>query len=162
MRGLQIQKNRERIYRSTAGGSFNVGKKRPRAMHEKEQQRPGDDYNTKGFKVVLMDAVQREKARAILKHYGEKPQRRQLVEECSELIQAVCKYDRELNAEKYNAEKVGNLEREIAGEIADVLIMIEQLKIAMFCGDGVGMIDSYIEYKLNRQLERIKEENKRG
>ena len=110
-----------------------------------------------------MDVIQREKARAILKHYGEKPQRRQLVEECSELIQAVCKYDRQNDSEKFDSEKMQNIEREIAEEIADVLIMIEQLKISMFCGDGVRMIDSYIDYKLNRQLERIKkEESKRG
>ena len=102
-----------------------------------------------------MDTKQREKARAILKHYGEKSQRRQLIEECSELIQAICKYDREMNAEKFNAEKVGNLENEIAGEIADVLIMIEQLKISMFYGDGVNLIDCMINYKLDRQLERI-------
>lgn len=108
-----------------------------------------------------MDFVQREKARAILNHYGAANQRRQLCEECAELIQAVCKYDRAMNdfTAGYFPDVV-NSEREIASEIADVLIMIEQIKIAMFSGVHSHEIENQINYKLNRQIERIKNKRK--
>ena len=104
-----------------------------------------------------MDVIQREKAYRILKHYGAANQRRQLCEECAELIQAVCKYERTIDsftAEKYT--DVMNTEREIASEIADVLIMIEQIKLGMFNGVHSHEIENQINFKLDRQLERIR------
>lgn len=109
-----------------------------------------------------MDVIQRVKALTILQHYGAANQRRQLVEECSELIQAICKYDRAIssNTTGYYPD-VQNAKYNIAGEIADVLIMIEQIKISLGT-ETRQEIENLIESKLNRQLERIKEENKRG
>ena len=109
-----------------------------------------------------MDVIQKEKARTILQHYGAANQRRQLVEECSELIQAICKYDRAISSitTGYYPD-MQNAKYNIAGEIADVLIMIEQIKISLGT-ETRQEIENLIESKLNRQLERIKEENKRG
>ena len=47
-------------------------------------------------------------------YFGIEPQKRQTIEECSELIQAICK---DLRGRSHNVEE----------EIADALIMIEQL-----------------------------------
>lgn len=112
-----------------------------------------------------MDVIQREKALSILKHYGAPDQRRQLCEECAELIQAICKYERaaEYGCITGDLSHIENAENEIAGEIADVLIMIEQIKFAVLGGDHANLIERLIDYKLNRQLERIKkEESDRG
>ena len=112
-----------------------------------------------------MDVIQREKAYSILKHYGVKNQRRQLVEECAELIQAICKYERIVkDRDIIPSEDIINFKNakyDMAEEIADVLIMIEQIKMTMGA-DGRRDIEELIEFKLDRQLERIKkEESKR-
>lgn len=72
-------------------------------------------------------------------HYGEEPQKRQAIEECSELIQALCK---DMRGKEHNAEE----------EIADVLIMIEQLT-HIYDNDK---IEKYREEKINR-LARMME-----
>lgn len=105
-----------------------------------------------------MNDEQREKARFILMHYGATSQRHQLIEECAELIQAVNKYERAIH-DKLNRDSVIEARHNIISEIADVLIMIEQVSISLTDGDKI-FIEKMIEYKLNRQLNRIKEENK--
>ena len=89
-----------------------------------------------------MDVIQREKAYRILKHYGAANQRRQLCEECAELIQAVCKYERTIDS--FTAEKYTDV------------IMIEQIKLGMFNGVHSHEIENQINFKLDRQLERIR------
>ena len=65
------------------------------------------------------------------------------------MIQAVNKYRRYFD----NAEKMHDVRQNLLEEIADVEIMIEQIKYLHFIDDAV--IDDYIEYKLNRTLKRI-------
>lgn len=105
-----------------------------------------------------MNDEQREKANTILQHYGATNQRHQLIEECAELIQALNKYERVLNSsvKMWRADTI-RAENNIASEIADVLIMIEQVSISLF-NDDKSFIDTMIDYKLNRQLKRIEEE----
>ena len=65
------------------------------------------------------------------------------VEEMSELTKEICKFNRskaDISA--------------IAEEIADVSIMLEQLKIIFGCADKV---EEYIDYKIKRLSERIGE-----
>lgn len=62
-----------------------------------------------------------------IKVFGEKPQEEVAIEECSELIQAICHKHR-------------GREHNIAEEIADVEIMLEQLKIINQCADQVAWI----------------------
>lgn len=107
-----------------------------------------------------MDFIRREKCMRILDHYGAENQRKQLTEECAELIQAVCKYDRVTNGNNGAAgliPAVLNARNNIAQEIADVLIMIEQLEIALFGYDRTPVEDA-IDFKLNRQIDRIRKE----
>ena len=79
----------------------------------------------------------------IAKHYGLKHQLRKLVEECKELI---------VEAEREELDKT-HLEE----EIADVEVMIEQIRnLAELNNFNIGKIKAY---KIDRQIERIKEEN---
>lgn len=119
----------------------------------------------KGFEAYAEMKAKKDRARiieltTILDHYGEKAQRRQAVEELSELIQAICKCERILGEREHDPkklEKVENAHKNLLGEIADVIVMIEQLKI-MVGERGRTRIENIIDEKINRQLERIKAE----
>lgn len=77
--------------------------------------------------------------------FGREPQMRMVQEECAELIQAINKYIR-----KGNGEGSSNL----CEEIADVEIMIAQLRI-MLNADAV--IDGIKESKIERLKNRLNE-----
>ena len=98
------------------------------------------------------------KAFKILNHYGEKKQRRQLAEECAELIQAVTKLERAQESD--SIAKVIERTHDLASELADVRIMIEQIEMTI-SGDISTNIQEQIEYKLQRQLDRIEREKGR-
>ena len=85
----------------------------------------------------------------IMAHYGFENQVEVFVEECSEAIQAVQKMKRAKESKEY-AECCENF----IEEIADVLITAEQMK--RFIGEIA--VDLVIENKINRQLQRIREE----
>lgn len=85
-----------------------------------------------------------------IKHYGSKNQLAQSIEELAELIVAINKYTRYPN----NIES----KQHVTEEIADVLIMINQLKIIMDIKDYE--IECYRKYKLERLERRIN--NERG
>ena len=102
-----------------------------------------------------MTEKQTEKALEILNYYGEQKQRRQLVEECAELIQAVTKLERAQESD--GIAKVIERTHDLASELADVRIMIEQIEMSL-CGDISTNIQEQIEYKLQRQLDRIERE----
>lgn len=77
----------------------------------------------------------------IFEHYGEEPQKLQLIQEMAELAVALTK---------------NNLEN-IIEEMADVQIMLDQFCSCVGYGDKVIEIQ---QQKINRQLKRIKEEKK--
>ena len=87
----------------------------------------------------------------IAHYYGFSHQANILIEEMSELTKELCKYNRATTI----AEKVELLEN-IYEEIADVEIMLEQMRVLL----GGGRIDAYKTAKIERQLERIEEELK--
>ena len=80
-----------------------------------------------------------------IKHYGAKNQMAQNIEELAELIVAINKYIRYPD----NVES----KQHIIEEIADVLIMIDQLKIILDIKDYE--IRCYRDYKLQRLNSRI-------
>ena len=94
-----------------------------------------------------------DKIEQIATHYTFGQQRAIFVEECAEAIQAVCKLERAKDGslEAY-AEKMNDL----LSEVADVLIMAQQMRIFL----GAERVDKEIERKLDRQLKRIEEEQK--
>ena len=78
----------------------------------------------------------------IARHYGYEAQREQFVEECSEAILAVQKVKRRCSN--------GNFIN-LAEEVADVLIMAEQMRILI----SQSLIDEFIQKKLERQIRRM-------
>ena len=77
----------------------------------------------------------------IVDHYGAEHQQKKAVEECKELVEEI---EYALAGE--------NNRKGIIDEIADVEIMIEQLKIIYSCKKEV---ESRINYKIERQIKRI-------
>lgn len=84
-----------------------------------------------------IEARNEEMARFMLAHYGLKAQKMKMIEELSELIQALAKDD--INA----------IKEEVA-EVADVEVMLMQIKSGMHIETAEIM-----NYKLNRQKARI-------
>lgn len=93
-----------------------------------------------------------EKIRIIAEKYGYEPQSRQCIEEMAELIQAINKLYRKKNFGG-NSREVVEAHAEVLEEMADVLIMIWQLKVLLGIGDGE--LEEKVNAKLNRELERI-------
>lgn len=85
-----------------------------------------------------------DKIKQISYHYDFQNQRDMVIEECAELIQAINKCKRGIPGSFDN----------FVGELADVLVMLLQMRDYI----GKETIDSIIEKKLNRQLERIEKE----
>lgn len=88
--------------------------------------------------------IEDERIKKIADHYGIKRQMHQLAEECSELA-----------VEASHSARKGTTVK-IIEEMADVLIMIEQ--VIYLAEIDMCDIEDCINYKLDRQLERIKEE----
>ena len=86
--------------------------------------------------------------------YGYESQREMLVEECSELIQAVQKLKRVDNSG--DAERIDKATSAYLEEMADVSIMLEQMRY-MLTPRLTRELDSYISKKLDRQIERIEQ-----
>ena len=84
-----------------------------------------------------------------IRTYGEQPQVDVAIEEMSELTKAILKYRRAENKNKNEAEY---LEDNIIEEIADVQIMLDQMRIIF------GDTSSQEEYKLNRLWARMEAE----
>lgn len=82
-----------------------------------------------------------------VKLWGTDLQLNMAIEEASELIKAICKLKRNVNADTVMS---------VAEEIADTEIMLEQLKIMLLCRSDV---ESWKNYKLER-LEVMIEEAK--
>jgi hypothetical protein len=96
-----------------------------------------------------MNENQKSKCKLIAEHYGKAKQRMQAVQELSELILVISrradqKEDRQAYIES------------LIDEIADSKIMIEQIKSLYQISDFD--IRQRIDFKLNRQLERIANE----
>lgn len=81
-----------------------------------------------------------DKLEEIFNHYGYNNQRKKLIEECSELIRAIVRNDDENFIE----------------ELADVAILTEQILNHFF--KYKEKFTKTKEYKIDRQLERIKNE----
>ena len=85
--------------------------------------------------------------------YGYDAQSRQCMEEAAELIQAINKRWRKA-AYGGNGKEIAAAEERIIDEMADVIIMLWQLKLLL--GVREHVLEEKIEDKLNRQLERMK------
>ena len=88
--------------------------------------------------------IDEEKVKRIADYYGWNNQLKQLAEECSEL-----------SVESLHYIRNGGTER-LFEEMADVLIMIQQVIHLLGCGRED--IEKYAEFKIDRQLRRIEKE----
>lgn len=88
--------------------------------------------------------IEDERIKTIADHYGIEKQLHQLAEECSELAVEA----------SHSARKGVTLK--IIEEMADVLLMMEQ--VIYLANIAIEDIDECIKFKIDRQLERIKEE----
>ena len=97
-----------------------------------------------------------QKCHNIAYHYGFKKQSMMMIEECSELQKAICKWHRE-RGDSLRSESSDCQERtDIIDELSDVIIMAKQLSYLLSAEDEVL---EHIEFKLDRQLRRMEEEN---
>ena len=94
-----------------------------------------------------MDDEQRQVCGEIAEHYGQKKQEFQAVQELSELI---CLLTRRPE------QRTPTFTAQLIDEIADSLIMIEQIRQIHFISDYE--LSDRIDYKLARQQSRIKGE----
>lgn len=96
-----------------------------------------------------------KKIEQIANTYGWQSQCQVAIEECSELIKAICKHQRRFShcslSDMFDCPERDH----IIEEIADVEIMLSQLKYLMGADEKV---EREIEKKLERQIQRIKDE----
>lgn len=111
------------------------------------REKPTDELEQafrQGYIAGRSEADKRLKKIAV--HYGYDAQREQFIEECAEAILAAQKCKRHGSKDNFEA---------LCGEVADVLIMAQQIRLIM----GAKVIDEIIDKKLNRQLGRIAHED---
>ena len=89
--------------------------------------------------------------RKIAEHYGAEPQMNKAVEELYELIYAVIGYE---------ANPCPETKLALIDEIADVTVMIEQLRY--FADISRGEVNERVRFKVERTLGRIAEDKKNG
>ena len=95
----------------------------------------------------------REELEKIIQKYGPQNQIDVAIEEMSELTKALIKYRRAKDSGG-SADELGKRRGEIEEEIADVQIMLNQLQIIY---RNEGPVDTWVDYKVERQMLRIKE-----
>lgn len=100
------------------------------------------------------------KLQVIADTYGYDAQSRQLIEEMAELTQAINKFWRKEMKCGNELPKTFSADNDyyfnLAEEIADVEICLEQIKYLLGCSK---MVENYISEKIDRQIERIKRES---
>lgn len=79
----------------------------------------------------------------LINHYGTKKQQDIAIEELAELQKAIIKYRREPSDKTKEA---------VVEEIADVQVMLEQLKMIFSCR---SKIDEIMDGKIDRQIKRV-------
>lgn len=91
-----------------------------------------------------MSEIERQKLLFIINTYGTNKQEDKAIEEMSELQKAILKHRENKRAEE---------RQDVIDEIADVSVMLEQLKIIYSCHNEVA---ERMDYKIDRQIKRIK------
>ena len=102
-----------------------------------------------------MTQEQLRKLDNIVTIYGDNNQVDMCIEECAELQKALLKYRRETHKGFPDTEKVKEAKESIIDELADVTVMVEQMKIIY----GYEAVEERIGFKINRQMDRLR---KRG
>lgn len=96
----------------------------------------------------------KEAIRKIADHYGLNAQLNVATEELAELIQAIARFRRVDERDMLELARRKNL---VAEEIADVEVMLAQIKYLMKIDERV---EAVAKYEIERQLKRMKKETK--
>lgn len=96
------------------------------------------------------------KMKDIVKHYGINSQQRKFAEEVFELQEAITQ--KESDEDGIVSRNYYKYKESITEEIADCIVMLSQFKEYYNITDEE--LNKQIEYKINRQIERIKERSK--
>ena len=103
----------------------------------------------------------KEQLKEIIEHYGVMKQLKYFQSEVFELNEAIINRENYLD---YSSEiepySIAMLDKHIAEEIADVIVMLAQFE--EYYGITDEQIDDVFDYKVARQLERIKNEVDNG
>jgi NTP pyrophosphatase (non-canonical NTP hydrolase) len=98
----------------------------------------------------------------IINHYGVMPQLKYFQSEVFELNEAIIRYEEFNNhigdLEVYDIDETELKKEHITEEIADVMVMLKQFQY--YYGIEDKEIEEVMKYKIERQLKRIKNENK--
>lgn len=89
----------------------------------------------------------------IAKYYGYQHQRKKLIEEMAELTVEICHLDERGDYENFIHRQA------IYEEIADVEVVLEQIKYLLDCEAEVGALK---QYKIDRQLKRMEKSDGKG
>lgn len=108
------------------------------------REKPNDEIE-QAFRQGYLAGRSDSRLERIAYHYGYDAQREQFIEECAEAILAAQKCKRYGSNGSFKA---------LCSEVADVLVMAQQMRLLM----GAKVIDEIIDKKLNRQLGRIENE----
>lgn len=124
-----------------------------------EQKNGQEDLDkASNYQKMLMKYIRKDPRFKIADHYGLNLQMQQLIEEMSELTQAICKYKRKHGEGQSILDMVtyGRVEENLIEELADAKLVLGQVIHLLDCDDTVQEI---MEQKINRTLERIGEQN---
>ena len=108
------------------------------------REKPTDELE-QAFRQGYLAGRSDSRLERIAYHYGYDAQREQFIKECSEAILAAQKCKRHGSKDNFEA---------LCGEVADVLIMAQQMRLLM----STTLIDRIVNEKLDRQIERIDDE----
>lgn len=106
-----------------------------------------------------MTDEQKAKCHRIAAYYGEEHQMLKAIEEMAELTQVLIKAVNDPPSDRFQAE---TMKDEMLSELADVIIMTEQIVKYVADNDCATLLDGMINFKLKRQLERMGEESNVG
>lgn len=98
----------------------------------------------------------KEKILSIIKHYGVLKQLKYFQSEVFELNEAIIQYEIAYGDMCYSEEAMKGQKEHIAEEIADVRVMLRQFQD--YYDIPTEKIEEIMNYKINRQLERIEGE----
>lgn len=98
----------------------------------------------------------KEKLLKIIQHYGINKQLKYIHSEYFELDEAIIKYEDEYNCEETTTYLLQLKKEHITEEIADIMVMLKQFQY--YYGISDKQIEDIMNYKIDRQLDRISEE----
>lgn len=92
----------------------------------------------------------KDKLLQIIKHYGMNKQLKYIHSEYFELDEAIFEYENLKDNWSYDEDEY---KTHVAEEIADVMVMLKQFQY--YCGIEDKMIESIMNFKIDRQIDRI-------